>query len=265
MQALRVKLRYLPPNAITAASLLLGLASVMHASTGDFRLAAWMVLWGVLLDKLDGLTARLLKATSSFGVQFDSFADFVVFGIAPAALLSFKLASVGSSTTLVLAAGGVYVVCTGARLARFNVSTPPLGDRIFYGIPTTVVGALIASAYLTWDKYGLDPAWLAASPHVLFAGGALMVSTIKLPKLQLRRILVVDAFQVVNIAAVYTCGPLRIFPEYLFGVAVLYVVLGVGYYALRPPRVEASAPEAEGAPESAVRRASVPEELRRAS
>jgi CDP-diacylglycerol--serine O-phosphatidyltransferase len=64
------------PNGFTALSLLLGLGSVVKSAEGDFRLAAWMIPWGVLLDKLDGSAARLLDATSKFGVELDSFADF---------------------------------------------------------------------------------------------------------------------------------------------------------------------------------------------
>ena len=107
-------LRFLVPNACTAFSMLLGLASVYASVNNQFDLAAWMVLWGVLLDKLDGTFARLLKASSGFGAQFDSFADFVSFGIAPAMLL---LCAFGSASTAyptvpqgwMMAASGVYV------------------------------------------------------------------------------------------------------------------------------------------------------------
>ena len=84
--------RYLVPNGCTALSMLFGCASAVCSSTQQFELAAWLILWGVLLDKLDGLMARLMNATSNFGVQFDSFADFIVFGIAPAALVYYRLA-----------------------------------------------------------------------------------------------------------------------------------------------------------------------------
>ena len=95
MAPMRVHPKYFVPNGFTALSMLFGLASVATSaaayvdhvagrpSADQFVLAAWMVCWGVLLDKLDGTSARLMKATSAFGVQFDSFADFVAFGIAP--------------------------------------------------------------------------------------------------------------------------------------------------------------------------------------
>ena len=80
-------LRYIVPNSFTALSLVFGLVSIVASSSGNYQLASWLILWGVLLDKLDGASARLLNASSEFGVQFDSFADFVVFGIAPASLI----------------------------------------------------------------------------------------------------------------------------------------------------------------------------------
>ena len=73
------KLKYLVPNGFTAFSLLLGLASIVHSVNGHYELAAWMILWGVLLDKLDGTAARIMNASSPFGAQLDSFADFVSF------------------------------------------------------------------------------------------------------------------------------------------------------------------------------------------
>ena len=73
------KLKYLVPNSLTAFSMLLGLISTYYSTQGHYDLAAWMILWGVLLDKLDGTSARLLNASSKFGAELDSFADFVTF------------------------------------------------------------------------------------------------------------------------------------------------------------------------------------------
>lgn len=249
MSSLGAKLRYVPPNAFTAASLLLGLASLTQSAAGQFQLAAWMILWGVLLDKLDGTAARLLKATSAFGVQADSFADFVVFGIAPAGLVYFRLRDAGGADWLVLVSAGAYVLGNGGRLARFNVSSPPMGDRIFYGIPTTMMGAIVASAYLTWDKYALDPSLLRALPLVLLAGAGLMVSTVKLPKFKPRKNVVVNVLQFGNAIVIYALTPLRLFPEYLLACGLLYVVIGAGYYAIWPPRPDE--PEGDDAPRQA--------------
>src|SRR5262249_8960175 len=145
-------LKYFVPNAFTALSLLLSLGSAVCSSQGDFTLAAWMILWGTLLDKVDGTAARLLKATSGFGVEFDSFADFVSFGIAPAALFYFRLGAAGVFPRPVVAVtAGLYAVALAVRLARFNLL---LGDTsVFQGVPGTMMGGLLACAYLTFEKY----------------------------------------------------------------------------------------------------------------
>lgn len=80
-------LRYTIPNSFTALSLLLGIWSIVTGFLGDLELAAWMIVWCGLLDVLDGLAARLLKATSPFGAEFDSMADLVAFGVAPGMLV----------------------------------------------------------------------------------------------------------------------------------------------------------------------------------
>jgi CDP-diacylglycerol--serine O-phosphatidyltransferase len=241
-------LRYFVPNGFTALSLLLGLGSVAMSAAGDFRLAAWMVLWGVLLDKLDGTAARLLGATSKFGVEFDSFADFVVFGIAPAALVYFRLLAtgefVGWQRTAVMVVSGVYALSLAIRLARFNVMTG--GESVFFGIPGTLMGAIIASGYLTWDKYRLAEGLIHHAPWVLVAGAVLMVSTVRLPKLKLRKNKAMNALQVVNVGLVYAFGPLMLFPEYLLGCALLYAVGGVLYCLARPE----APPQPEQAPAS---------------
>jgi CDP-diacylglycerol--serine O-phosphatidyltransferase len=218
----------------------MGLASITRSAAGDYQLAAWMILWATLLDKADGSAARLLKATSLFGVEFDSFADFVAFGLAPAALLHFRLRAEwgewsgvgGVLVSLVLA---LYVVALAVRLARFNVA--PASDHVFYGIPGTVLGALIAAAYLTWDKYQLAPELLHWSPLALVGAALLMVSRVELPKLKLRKSRVLNVLQIGNVVLVYLCGPLRLFPEYLFGVATVYLVGGVAWCLRHPAPV----------------------------
>jgi CDP-diacylglycerol---serine O-phosphatidyltransferase len=236
-------LKYFVPNGFTALSLVLGLASVAMSVEGNFELAAWMILWGTLLDKLDGSAARLLGATSKFGVEFDSFADFVSFGIAPAALVYFRVRTGGASPALVVGAC-VYVVALAVRLSRFNVTTG--GEDHFSGIPGTLMGAIIAAGYLTWGKYQLPEIILRYSPALLIIAAALMVSNLRLPKLKMRKSRAFNLFQIANIVLVYIAGPLRMFPEYLLSLALVY--LGGGLIAgmlTSPAPVAAEAAEAE--------------------
>ncbi len=236
------KLRYLAPNSCTAMSLLLGLASVVQSTQGKYELAAWLILWGVLLDKLDGTFARLFNASSEFGAQMDSFADFVSFGIAPAALLFFGLREPEFSGIVhygwLMASCGVFVVAVAARLARFNVSEPANGHLMFYGIPTTFMGALLASGFLTWDKFGLGFGYMAPIPFVLLVLALAMVSNVKLPKLKVRKNLALNIFQAGMVLFAYIVAPFQLFPEVLFMQALFYLSVGVIWYAVKPPTFE---------------------------
>ena len=78
-------------------SLLLGVGSIVTSQLGNLELAGWMIVWCGLLDVLDGLAARLLKATSEFGAEFDSMADLVAFGVPRDAMLEFSATSTGWS------------------------------------------------------------------------------------------------------------------------------------------------------------------------
>ncbi|MFN3200731.1 MAG: CDP-alcohol phosphatidyltransferase family protein [Bradymonadia bacterium] len=240
--------KYLIPNSFTALSMLFGLASVACSTSGNFTLAAWMILWGVLLDKLDGSAARLFNASSEFGVQFDSFADFVSFGIAPAALVVFRLRDMPAfqdptNEVLLLLAGGAFVVAVSARLARFNVSEPPGGDKIFYGIPTTLIGAIIATYYLTISIHTTDPIWVKVLPGLLVVGGVLEVSNVRLPKLKPRKNKLAHYGQIANIVFVYVAGPLQFLPEYMFFLCLFYLVVGTTWAFFNPPENPTEATE----------------------
>ena len=243
-------LKYFAPNSLTAASLVLGLASVVCSTRGHFELAAWMILWGTLFDKADGTVARLSNATSEFGVQFDSFADFVSFGIAPAALVYFRFANESSSPLFLAAAAAFYALALSVRLARFNITT---GDEgVFFGIPGTFMGALVASAFLTAQKYALPVSVLGYLPFVLVVGAIGMVSTVRLPKLKARKNKALNAFQFANVAAAYVAAPMRLFPEYMLCLALVYLVGGVGYCLVHPeaglPAAADSEPPAQAPP-----------------
>jgi CDP-diacylglycerol--serine O-phosphatidyltransferase len=235
------KMRFLIPNACTSFSLLMGLASVYCSIKGNYDLAAWMILWSVLLDKLDGTMARIFKATSEFGMQFDSFADFVAFGCAPAALYVLALSDPNfAAGALVndkwmLAASGVYVVSVSVRLARFNIATPPMANNVFYGMPTTVMGAALSGWYLTWGKFDLSPELMSPMPFILLICAFAMISNVLLPKLKLRSNLSLNVFLVVNIIFSYVAAPMQILPEVLFSQAVVYMGVGSLWYFIYPP------------------------------
>ena len=237
------KLKYIVPNAFTALSMLFGVYAFTLAARGELELAAWMILWGVLLDKLDGTAARLLGATSEFGVQYDSFADFVVFGIAPAALLYFGLTPSGESQilTVPLVVSGAFIVANSARLARFNVDAGD-DDSVFIGIPTTLVGALLASSYLVAAGHGYLAVWQEWAPILWVVCAVAMVSNVRLPKLKKRKNPIVNVFQFVNVAAIYVITPFCLYPEYHLFLCVFYLVVGIASQLIpRNSEMESSA------------------------
>jgi CDP-diacylglycerol--serine O-phosphatidyltransferase len=230
--------RFFVPNAFTAISLLVGLASAVCSSQGDFELAAWMIVWGTLLDKADGTAARILKATSGFGVEFDSFADFISFGVAPAALYYFSLSAAGASRPLAGAAAGLYAIALAVRLARFNLLT---GDTsVFQGVPGTLMGGVLACAHLAFSKHHLLDGLLGAAPAILLVAAVLMVSNLRLPKLKAGKNKAVNVFLAVSVAASAVLAVLRLFPEALLGISTFVLLAGLvaGARHTAPPSPE---------------------------
>ena len=229
-------LRYSIPNSFTALSLLLGLGSIVTTQIGDLEFAAWLIVWCGLLDTMDGVAARVLKATSSFGAEFDSMADLVSFGVAPAILifnLGLQYGGVELETGqfwLLLVACGVFVLAGAMRLARFNLTSEVPHGGWFTGIPITVAGGgLISSMVIVMIKYDEISTVLPLHlylPVLMFILGILMVSRVRFPKATLRKSKIINAFQAVTIALIFICGIFRIYPEYLFSIGIFIMIAG---------------------------------------
>jgi CDP-diacylglycerol--serine O-phosphatidyltransferase len=230
-------LRYGIPNSFTAASLLLGLGSIITGMFGDLELAGWMIVWCGLLDVMDGLAARLLKAESNFGAEFDSMADLVAFGVAPGMLMFQAGMQIGGiepgshAFIVLLLAIGVFVLAGASRLARFNLSTGAPSTGWFAGIPITVAGgALISTAVILLAKYpdiaGALPLH-AYLPIMLFVMALGMVSTLRFPKMRKRESALINGFQGFNFLATYYCGITRSYPEFLFFMGLFLLVAGL--------------------------------------
>jgi len=228
------KLRYLPPNLITLFSLTLGLLAIHFALHGNPEEAAWFILYSVLLDKLDGALARYLNAQSDMGVQLDSFADFVAFGIAPGCLLYGELynpqtgASFTSSFEWIHLTALVYIFGCVLRLARFNIVEEESLPGFFQGLPSTQAGGIIAGFVLVAHAHNIDMQG-AMNPLgiMLVVVGFLMVSPIYVPKFGNTRTAFWKWFQISNVAIFYTLVGLREFPEYLLFIGVAYLFTGV--------------------------------------
>ena len=205
-------LRYTIPNSFTALSLLLGIASIVTTQLGDLEFAAWLIVWCGLLDVMDGVAARLLKATSSFGAEFDSMADLVSFGVAPAVLVLNAGLQLGgieyeSGQFWVLSvAVGVFALAGAMRLARFNLVSEESNTGWFAGVPITAAGGgLISSLVLVLLHYpdiAVSMPLHLYLPILMFVLALLMISRLRFPKAKIRKSKLMNAFQAVNIAAV---------------------------------------------------------------
>jgi len=229
--------RYTIPNSFTALSLLLGVASIVTTQFGYLELAAWIIVWCGLLDVLDGASARLLKATSNFGAEFDSMADLVAFGVAPAVLMlnaGMQLGGIDFDSGqfwVLLVAIAVFVLAGAMRLARFNLVSDQPSTGWFTGIPITAAGgAMVSSVVLVLIHYPDIAASLPLHlymPVLMFVLALFMISRLRFPKAKPRKSKIINVFQVVTIAGIYYCGITRSFPEYLFGMAIFLFIAGI--------------------------------------
>ena len=230
-------LRYTVPNSFTAMSLLLGVASIVTTQLGELQLAGWLIVWCGLLDVMDGVSARLLKATSSFGAEFDSMADLVSFGVAPAVLVLNAGLQIGGIELqsgpfwVLLAAVAIFVLAGAMRLARFNLMAEESTDGWFTGVPITACGGGLVSSFVLVLIYHEDVASVLPLhlylPVMMFVLAILMVSRIRFPKAKRRDNMFINIFQAVAIAGIYYCGITRSYPEYLFGMGLFLMVAGI--------------------------------------
>ena len=169
---------YLLPSLLTLGNMFCGYACIVYAMRGDFETAAPFIGFAIVLDMLDGRIARLTGTESDFGVELDSLADVISFGVAPA-ILSFAwgLSPLGR---LGWAAGFLFVAAAAIRLARFNIQSAAGGDkRYFVGMPSPAAAGIIAATVFAYP-YPLDDYRAALPVLALVLGPAvLMVSTIR--------------------------------------------------------------------------------------
>jgi len=239
----RFDLRYVLPNTVTAASLVMAMVAIVLASRGEHASAAWLIVWCALLDRLDGVVARWLDACSEFGVHFDTLADLLAFCVAPALLVYFVLqddpryAPVFTpypARAVLLASVGIYCLFGALRLARFNIQTRSIGPKWSRGLPVTMAAGLVSTFILTaWERS--LPQVVAASPIVLWVCAAFMISHLWLPKSLGKGSRVPFVLQALGATAIYGLGFSRAHPTILLAAALVYPGLGFVYGGLRPP------------------------------
>jgi len=237
------------PSLFTMGNLFCGYACVVYAMRNEFETASCFIGLAIVLDMLDGRIARLTGTSSDFGVQFDSLADVVSFGIAPAVLsFAWGLAPLGR---LGWAAGFLFVAAAAMRLARFNIQSGATDKRYFVGMPSPAAAGVPAATVFAYPEGLLD--YRAALPvlAMVLVPAVLMVSTVRFRSfktidLQVRRPYTVLILVAAGLVLVAT------HPRFVL-VAAAYSYLASAFVGLAITRFRhrgARAPEPEAVPDS---------------
>ncbi|MCT8985486.1 CDP-diacylglycerol--serine O-phosphatidyltransferase [Shewanella phaeophyticola] len=177
-QTVKNKGIYLLPNLFTTAGLFSGFYAVISSMNGHFESAAIAIFIAMICDGLDGRVARLTNTQSDFGAEYDSMADMVSFGMAPAILVyNWALQDLGKIGWL---ASFIYCACAALRLARFNTQVGVADKRFFQGLASPAAAALIAGSIWSGSKYDIDPTNISYMVAFVTAlTGLLMVSNFR--------------------------------------------------------------------------------------
>jgi CDP-diacylglycerol--serine O-phosphatidyltransferase len=232
---------HLLPHLFTLGNLFAGFFSVSATLAGDYDRAAIAIGAGIVLDGLDGAVARLVSTSSPIGVQLDSLADVVTFGVAPALLaLAWgaggpDMAAVSHVQRLVWIAAFAFVSATALRLARFNVMTTgdaaglPPGKDAFIGMPTPTSAAIVAVHVHLFKTPIRDWPWAVAWAVGLLALTGLMVSRLAFPNIK-RFLTNPRSPHVLMIGAALLIAAVYVYSEIvLYALVVAYLAWTVSY------------------------------------
>ena len=143
---------YILPNLLTTANLFCGFYSLLESVKGEFNLAAAAIIIAVVLDSFDGRIARMTNTMTKFGAEFDSLADLVTFGVAPAVLAYiWALQAYGKWGWI---ASFLFVTCGALRLARFNIQTGIIKIKVFNGLPIPASASILATGVVLYFYLG---------------------------------------------------------------------------------------------------------------
>ncbi len=179
MKTKQANLIYILPNIFTAASIFSGVFSIISAVNGEYDKAAWLIMLSLILDGIDGRVARLTNTCSKFGVEFDSLADMVAFGVAPSLLMYLFVGHEFGRFGVV--ASALFVIFGAIRLARFNVMTVSSEPSVFIGVPIPTAAVFVSLLVLLFHKYELNVDYGIVIMLLSILVSILMVSNIRYP------------------------------------------------------------------------------------
>jgi CDP-diacylglycerol---serine O-phosphatidyltransferase len=230
---------YILPNLFTSLGLFCGFYAIVATMQAAYVTAAWAVVLAAVFDALDGRVARMTNTTSRFGVEYDSLADLVAFGVAPAVLaFGWVLNLFGRWGWL---AAFLFVACGAIRLARFNVQVNTVAKRYFLGLPIPAAAALVAATVIFCFHMHITEHQVVGVIMLLamYGLGLLMVSTIRFRSFKDFDLAARKPFSAVVVALLLICIVASEPQIMLFGIALFYAVSGpAGYcaYLIRKKR-----------------------------
>ncbi len=233
---------YVLPNLITSGSMFAGFYVIIASTDGNFVRAAWFILLSAVLDGLDGKVARLTGTTSKFGVELDSLADVIAFGVAPGVLMyTWALKPYGKLGWL---AAFVYVVCGALRLARFNVQVDTVESKRFVGMPIPAAASIVATCVLLFFELGGTGTIKMVSVLLLvFLLAFLMVSNVKYFSLKDPDLFKRQPFMWLVVAIILLIVIVAQPEIMLFSIGMVYLVSGpVEFFMRRRKSVAKDAP-----------------------
>jgi len=215
---------YILPSLFTTGNVFCGFYAFIAVMNENYYFAGIAIVVAIIFDALDGRVARLTKTTSEFGVQYDSLADVISFGMAPALLAyAWVLKPFGRLGWL---AAFLFLLCGALRLARFNVTKPDTKGDSFIGLPIPAAAAVIASIVIAFEdlfQTRLDPMIMVGVVYLL---AFLMVSNIKYPafkKFEFKKRVTFTRFMFV-ILFIYVLATIP--REALFVLSFIYAIAG---------------------------------------
>jgi CDP-diacylglycerol--serine O-phosphatidyltransferase len=229
---------FLLPNLLTTCGLLSGFYAILASMGGRFELAAIAIFVAMVFDGLDGRVARMTNTQSAFGVEYDSLADMVSFGVAPA-IVSFSwalhhLGKVGWAVAF------IYVSCAALRLARFNTQVGSIDKRFFIGLASPAAAALVAGMIWAGDDTGVEVDMMVAVFAAIITGSAGILMVLNVPYYSFKglnlggRVPFVMILLVILLFVIITTDP----PKMLLIIGLAYACSGPIMFAWRKMKVK---------------------------
>jgi CDP-diacylglycerol---serine O-phosphatidyltransferase len=226
---------YILPNLFTTGSLFAGFYGIVATTNGKYDVAALWILISSIFDGLDGKVARLTGTSSKFGVEYDSLADLVAFGVAPGVLMyCWALKPFGRLGWL---AAFLFVACGALRLARFNVQVNTVESKRFVGLPIPAAASMVSATVLLFYHFNWPDSYKKLAIVVfIYLLAFLMVSNFRYYSFKDPGLIKRQPFVFLVLAVLLICVIAAKPVEMLFIMFICYIFSGPAGYVMTYPR-----------------------------